>query len=99
MVLKKRLTLGGSDVHFSRMKVALQSPAPRQTLTLTRSAFGILDSLRGEVPKSVFVEGLLTKEKKRREREAFYRTAVASYTPKVREETLRLNEEIPIAAE
>jgi hypothetical protein len=58
-----------------------------------------LDSLRGAVPKSVFVEELLAKEKKRREREAFYRTAVASYTPKVREETLKLNEETPIAAE
>ena len=58
-----------------------------------------MDSLRGEVPKSVFVEGLLTKEKKRREREAFYRTAVASYTPEVSLETLKLNEETPIAAE
>ena len=81
------------------MKVAPKSPLPRQTLTLTRSAFGMLDSMRGEMPKSVFVEGLLTKEKKRREREVFYRTAVASYTPDVRLETLRLNEETPIAAE
>ena len=81
------------------MKVAQKSPTPRQTLTLTRSAFGMLDSMRGEMPKSVFVEELLAKEKRRREREAFYRTAVASYTPKVREETLKLNEEIPIAAE
>ena len=81
------------------MKVAQKSPALRQTLTLTRSAFGMLDSMRGELPKSVFVEELLTKEKKRREREAFYRTAVTAYTPKVREETLKLNEQIPIAAE
>ena len=81
------------------MKVAQKSPASRQTLTLTRSAFGMLDSMRGEMPKSVFVEELLTKEKKRREREVFYRTAVASYTPDVRLETLKLNEETPIAAE
>lgn len=81
------------------MQVAKKSPINRHTLTMTRSAFGILDSLRGEAPKSVFVEGLLAKEKRRREREAFYRTAVASYTPKVREETLKLNEEIPIVAE
>jgi hypothetical protein len=81
------------------MQVAKKSPALRQTLTLTRSAFGILDSLRGEMPKSVFVEELLAKEKKRREREAFHRTAVASYTPDVRLETLKLNEETPIAAE
>jgi hypothetical protein len=81
------------------MKVAKKSPESRRTLTLNHSAFGILDSLRGEVPKSVFVEELLTKEKKRREREAFYRTAVASYTPDVRLETLKLNDETPVAAE
>ena len=87
------------SAHLSRMKVAQKSPPPRQTLTLTRSAFGMLDSMRGEMPKSVFVEELLAKEKRRREREAFYQTAVASYTPDVRLETLKLNEETPIAAE
>ena len=81
------------------MKVAFKSPQSRQTLTLTRKAFGVLDSLRGEMPKSVFVEELLVKEKNRREREVFYQTAVNAYTPKVREETLKLNEETPIAAE
>lgn len=81
------------------MKVAYKSPALRRTLTLTRSAFGMLDSMRGDKPKSLFVEELLTKEKTRREREAFYRAAVASYTPDVRSETLKLNEEAPIAAE
>ena len=81
------------------MPVAQKSPSSRQTLTLTRSAFGMLDSMRGEKPKSAFVEELLAKEKRRREREAFYRTAVASYTPDVRLETLKLNEETPIAAE
>jgi predicted CopG family antitoxin len=81
------------------MRVAAKSPQSRQTITLTRSAFGMLDSLRGEMPKSVFVEELLAKEKKRRERAAFYRIAVTAYTPEVREETLKLNEETPIAAE
>ncbi|MFZ4484429.1 MAG: hypothetical protein ACOYOL_10670 [Chthoniobacterales bacterium] len=81
------------------MTIAAKSLNSRHTLTLSRGAFGILDNLRGSVPKSVFVEELLTKEKKRREREAFYRTAVASYTPDVRLETLKLNEETPIAAE
>ena len=81
------------------MKIATKSPSNRQTLTLTSSAFGILDSLRGAMPKSVFVEELLAKEKKRREREVFYRTALASYTPDVRLETIKLNEETPIAAE
>ena len=59
----------------------------------------MLDRLRGESPKSVFVEELLAKEMSRREREVFYRDAVNAYTPKVREETLRLNKETPIAAE
>lgn len=81
------------------MKVADKSPANRRTLTLTPSAFGILDSLRGEMPKSVFVEELLAKEKNRREREVFYRDAVNAYTPKVRDEALKLNEETPVAAE
>lgn len=81
------------------MKLAPESAAGPRTLTLTRRAFGILDGLRGEVPRSVFVQELLTKEMKRREREAFYRTAVASYTPDVRLETLNLNEETPVAAE
>jgi hypothetical protein len=81
------------------MKVAIKSPVNRRTLTLTRSAFGILDSLRGDAPKSVFVEELLAKEKRRQEREVFYRTAVTAYTPKIREETLTLNEETPIATE
>jgi hypothetical protein len=88
-----------SNTHLSRIKVAQKSSALRQTLTLTRSAFGMLDSMRGEMPTSVFVEELLAKEKRRREREAFYRTAVASYTPDVWVETLKLNEETPIAAE
>jgi len=81
------------------MGVAFQSPNSRHTITLSRHAAGMLDGLRGEMPKSVFVEELLGKEKTRREREAFYRTAITAYTPKVREETLKLNEETPIAAE
>jgi hypothetical protein len=81
------------------MGVASKSPQSRHTLTLSRHAIGMLDSLRGEMPKSVFVEELLTKEKRRHEREAFYRTAITAYTPQVREETLKLNEETPIAAE
>ena len=79
------------------MKVAAKSPDNRRTLTLTGNAFGMLDSMRGEMPKSVFVEELLAKEKRRREREAFYRTVVASYTWKVCLETLNLNEETPLA--
>ena len=79
------------------MNVARESTKGPEPLTLTRTALGILDSLRGEVPGSAFVEELLAKEKKRRECEAFYRTVVASYTWKVCLETLNLNEETPLA--
>ena len=82
-----------------KMNPAAQSAAGPRTLTLTRRAFGILDGLRGEMPKSAFVEELLIKKKKRREREAFHRTVIASYTPDVRLETLKLNKETPVAAE
>jgi hypothetical protein len=81
------------------MKVAQKSSASRQTLTITRSAFDILDRLRGETPKSIFIQNLIEKEKRRREREAFYQSVLAAYTPEVCLETLELNEAIPIAAE
>jgi len=55
--------------------------------------------LRGEVPKSVFVQELLDQERLRREREAFYRDAVAAYTPAVCEETLELNAATPFVTE
>ena len=55
--------------------------------------------LRGELPKSVFVQELLVKEKLRREREVFYRDAVAAYAPKVCSETLELNEATPYVTE
>jgi hypothetical protein len=81
------------------MKVAKKSPLSRQTLTLTRPAFDILEVLRGDLPKSVFVQKLLEKEKLRRDAEVFYREAMAAYTPEVRLETLELNEATPYATE
>lgn len=81
------------------MKVAKKSLGSRQTITLPRSAFDILDALRGETPKSVFVQELIEREKRRREREAFCRRAVAAYTPEVQAETLKLNEATPFATE
>ena len=55
--------------------------------------------LRGGLPKSVFLHELLEKEKLRRERENFYREAVAAYTPEVRRKTLELNEATPYVVE
>ena len=79
------------------MNVARESTKGPEPLTLTRTALGIPDSLRGKAPRSALVEQLLAKEKKRREHEAFYRTVVASYAWKVCLETLNLNEETPLA--
>jgi hypothetical protein len=45
------------------------------------------------------VQELLDQERLRREREAFYRDAVAAYTPAVCEETLELNAAMPFVTE
>jgi len=96
---KSRLDKGLSSPQIVRMKIAKKSSQSRQTLTLSRPAFDILDILRGGLPKSVFVQELLEKEKLRREREVFYRDAVAAYTPEVCRETLELNEATPYVTE
>jgi hypothetical protein len=94
-----RLDKGLSSPQIVRMKIAKKSSQSRQTLTLSRPAFDILDMLRGGLPKSVFVQELLEKEKLRREREVFYRDAVAAYTPEVCRETLELNKATPYVTE
>lgn len=81
------------------MKAENKFPSSRQTNTPARSACDILDDLREEKPMSLFVEELLEKEKRRRERETFYRKAVAAYTPEVQVETLEFNESTPLASE
>jgi hypothetical protein len=81
------------------MKVVKKSPSSRQTLTLTRKSFDILEALRGNLPKSVFVQELIEKEKLHRDEEIFYREALAAYTQEVRLETLELNEATPYATE
>jgi hypothetical protein len=85
--------------HFFEMKVAKKSPASRRTLTLSGSAFEMLEDLCGSMPKSVYVQNLIVKQKQSMERADFYRQAVAAYTPDVRKETLELNEATPVAAE
>ena len=79
------------------MKVVRKSPESRRTLTLPFAALEILDELRDSTPKSVYIQSLLEKEKSRRMRRAFYREAVAAYTPDVCLEALRVNEEVPVA--
>jgi hypothetical protein len=78
------------------MKVALKSPVARRTLTLPVASLALLDELRGNLPKSVYLEGLLEQERARVEEERFFASVNAAYTPAVCEDTLRVNEEFPI---
>lgn len=81
------------------MIVAKKSPSRRRTLTLPPDAIDLLDELRGETPKSQYLEVLLKEAQAAREKEAFYARASAAYTPKICEETLALNNEFPIHTE
>ena len=86
------------------MKVAKKSPrkrlqgkaSPRTTLTLPQHAYRQLDALRGELPRSSYVEQLIGREKRRLDRAAFVELANAQYTEEVCRETLRVNAEFPI---
>jgi hypothetical protein len=81
------------------MKVARKSPAKRRTLTLPFGAFSLLDRLRGEAPRSAYLEGLLEREYGRIEQERFHAEVNAAYTREVCEETLLVNEEFPVHEE
>ncbi len=81
------------------MKVAEKSPIKRRTLTLPFTAFTLLDRLRGEAPRSAYLEGLLEREYGRIEQERFHAKVNAAYTLEVCEETLRVNEEFPVHEE
>ena len=85
------------------MKVATKSPGrrlaaspSRATLTLDIETYRKIDALRGEAPRSAWVQALVLEEEKRREREAFIERVRQQYTPKVCRETLAINAEYPI---
>lgn len=80
------------------MKVAKKSPKNlRRTLTLNEASAKLIDKLRGDKPKSVFIGELLDAEARKRERTKFYAAAAAAYTPEVARETLALNAQFPIS--
>ncbi len=80
------------------MKVAGKSSKNlRKTLTLNESSVMLVEKLRGDKPKSVFIGELLDAEAHRRQQKEFYAAAAAAYTPEVAKETLRLNEEFLIS--
>lgn len=67
------------------------------TLTLPQSACILVDELRGNLPRSVFVQQLIKVEKRRFEAEqAFVVSLNAAYTPEVVNRTLKINAEFPI---
>ena len=69
----------------------------RKTLTLNDNSVRLVEKLRGDKPKSVFIAELLAAEAHRRKQKEFYAAAAAAYTPEVTKETLKLNKEFPIS--
>ena len=80
------------------MKVAKKSPVNRRrTITLDEPSIELIEALREDRPKSVFVGELVKAEAARRARKEFYATATAAYTPEVSKQTLAINAQYPIS--
>lgn len=85
------------------MKVAKKSPkklltrkaSDRATLTLPAGTYQAIDELREDVSRSKFVEELIAREKRRRDREAFVALVNSQCTESYRRETLKLMAETP----
>lgn len=83
------------------MTVARKSPRDRQaegraTLTLSLEVYRKIDRLRGTEARSVWVQGLVEQEEKRRQREQFAQALRTEYTAEVCRETLSVNEAFPV---
>ncbi|MEQ1858591.1 MAG: hypothetical protein ABMA13_01495 [Chthoniobacteraceae bacterium] len=82
------------------MKVAKKSPRSRlpgrNTLTLPADTYRAIDELRGELPRSSYIQSLIEREQRRRDRAEFLERVNAEYTPEVCAETLRVNAQYPI---
>ena len=57
----------------------------------------MIEELRGDEPRFVFIGELLDAEARRREKRKFYDAATAAYTPQVATETLDINEQFPMS--
>ena len=92
----------GHDVQQSRMKVARKSPknrpraTTRATLTLSLEVYRKIDLLRGAEARSVWVQRLVEREERQRERERLAETLREQYTNEVCRETLSINDESPV---
>lgn len=84
------------------MKVARKSPkkrphsSARATLTLSLEVYRKIDQLRGAEARSVWVQGLVEREERQRERDRLAEALRAQYTKKVCLETLSINDEFPV---
>ncbi len=84
------------------MKVATKSPKKRRssiaraTLTLSLDIYHKIDELRGDQPRSVWVQQLIEGEERQRERARLSQTLQEQYTPEVCRETLSVHEEFPV---
>jgi|GEM_PF-962418 len=84
------------------MKVVKKSPKKpspvlrRATLTLSMEIYRKIDALRGDEPRSVWVQTLVEREEARRERERFATALREQYTEDVCRQTLAINDEYPI---
>ena len=84
------------------MKVAKKSPNKRSasghraTLTLSLEVYRKIDELRGAQPRSVWVQGLVEREERQRQRDQFAEALRAQYTDEVCRETLAVNDEFPV---
>lgn len=80
-------------------KVSRKSSPARQTLTLSAEAYRQIETLRGTVARSAFVEELVDKERRLRERLEFIDRVNAECTPEFCRETLKIHAEFPIYEE
>jgi predicted CopG family antitoxin len=84
------------------MKVAKKSPKKRPepnlraTLTLSLDVYRKIDQLRGGEARSVWVQKLVEREERQRERDRFAEALREQYTKEVCHETLSVNDEFPV---
>jgi predicted CopG family antitoxin len=84
------------------MKVARKSPKKRPeanlraTLTLSLDVYRKIDQLRGAEARSVWVQKLVEREERQRERDRFAEALREQYTKEVCHETLSVNDEFPV---
>lgn len=84
------------------MKVARKSPRARPgshnraTLTLPLEVYRKIDALRGAESRSAWVQALVAREERQRQRDQFAQELCVQYSAGVCRETLAVNDEFPV---